>query len=383
MLAGSSSESLATLEEAMATPGISVRHRARLLVLEARTHNNLGKTAKAYQVAAHALEVASEALDSWSMGWSLHVLTMVTAMRGNMTEALALFGRALAITESDPALTDLRLLLQINQAVTLGSLGRYEEALALAKQTRQLADQVGTAVRLAQVHSALGQLLFEIGRWDDALAEVDDLDEDLKTPDVICCDLGIAAVICLHRGETGTARRHLAAAVPHAARLGQRLIAQLVLARSLDREFDGALPAALAELTGAFDGNTDELYEIEEVLAEAVRLALEVGDQSTAQILTDRAVELAAGSEIPCRQADALYCRALLDRDALPLLAAAERYGAAGRSLQKAKALEAAAAEFARAGHRDQARTAFAGAVEAYTALGAAADLARLRATPR
>jgi hypothetical protein len=96
-----------------------------------------------------------------------------------------------------------------------------------------------------------------------------------------------------------------------------------------------------------------------------------------------RPVELAAGSEIPCRQADVLYCRALLDRDALPLLAAAERYDAVGRSLQKAKALEAAAAEFARAGHRDQARTAFAGAVEAYTALGAAADLARLRATPR
>ena len=46
-----------------------------------------------------------------------------------MTDALPLFDRALAVTEADPALTDLRLLLQINQAVTLGNLDRYEEAL--------------------------------------------------------------------------------------------------------------------------------------------------------------------------------------------------------------------------------------------------------------
>jgi len=51
--------------------------------------------------------------------------------------------------------------------------------------------------------------------------------------------------------------------------------------------------------------------------------------------------------------------------------------------LEKAKALEAAAREFAHAGRRDQARAAFTGAVRAYNALGAAADLARLRATPR
>ena len=89
-----------------------------------------------------------------------------------MTDALPLFDRALAVTESDPALTDLRLLLQINKAVALGNLDRYEEALAAAGQARHLADQVGTAFRLAQAHGALGQLLFETGRWDDALAEV-------------------------------------------------------------------------------------------------------------------------------------------------------------------------------------------------------------------
>ena len=194
-------------------------------------------------------------------------------MQGHVTDALPLFDRALAVTQSDPALTDLRLLLQINQAVTLGNLDRYEEALAAAGQARHLADQVGTAMRLAQAHGALGQLLFETGRWDEALAEVEILPEDLKEPGVACCDLGIAAVIGFHRGETDAARRHLAAAVPHAKRLGNRPIGQLALARSLDREQDGALPEALAALTAAFDGSTEELEEIEDLLPDAVRLA--------------------------------------------------------------------------------------------------------------
>ena len=129
MLAGWSAESLATLDRALAAPGISARHRARLLVLAARTHSNLGEVEKAGRVAATALAAASEAGDNWAMGWALHVLTLVTAVQGHMTDALPLFDRALAVTEADPALTDLRLLLQINKAVTLGNLDRYEEAL--------------------------------------------------------------------------------------------------------------------------------------------------------------------------------------------------------------------------------------------------------------
>ena len=317
------------------------------------------------------------------MGWALHVMALVTAVQGRMTDALPLFDRALAVTQADPALTDLRLLLQINKAVALGDLDRYEEALAAAGQARDLADQVGTAIRLAQAHGALGQLLFETGRWDDALAEVEILPENLKEPAAACCDLGIAAVISFHRGETGAARRHLAAAVPHAERLGHRLIGPLALARSLDCEQDGALPEALAALTDAFDGNTEEVEEIEDLLADAVRLAAETGDLSTAQALADQAAALAAESEIPHRQANALYCRGLLDHDAPRLLAAAERYDEAGRPLLSAKALEAAAGHFVDAGDRGQARDAFTRAVEVYTSLGAAADVARVQATFR
>jgi DNA-binding CsgD family transcriptional regulator len=383
MRVGRFAESLATLDRALASPGISARHRARLLVLAARTHDSLGEVEKAGRVAATALAVASEAGDSWAMGWALHVLTIATSVSAPMTDALPLFDRALTVTEGDPALTDLRVLLQINQAVTLGDLDRYEEAFAAAQQARHLADQVGTVIRRVQAHSALGQLLFDTGRWGDAMAEVEVLPEDLKEPIAACSDLGIAGVICFHRGEIAAARRHLAAAVPHAERAGNRVIGPLAVARSLDREQAGALPEALAVLMAGFAGDAEELEEIEDLLADAVRLAANTGDLGTAQALAGHAAAFAAESEIPHRQANALYCRGLLDHDATRLLAAAERYDDASRPLFSAKALEAAAGDLVRSGDRGRARGAFTRAVEIYTSLGAAIDAARLQAVFR
>jgi DNA-binding CsgD family transcriptional regulator/tetratricopeptide (TPR) repeat protein len=383
MRAGESAESLTTLDRALASPGISARHRGRLLVLAARTHCHLGGVEKAGRVAADALAAATEAGDSWAMGWALHVLTLVTTMQGHLTDALPLFDRALAVTESDAALTDLRLLLQINQAVTLGCLDQYEQAFAAAGQARDLADRVGTAVRLAQAHGALGTLLFETGRWDEALAELEIVPDDLKEPGAACAELGIAAVIGFHRGETDTAQRHLAAAVPHAKRIGNRTIYPLAQARSLDCEYTGALPEALAALTAGFAYSTEDLGEFEELLPDAVRLATQTGDLDTAQTLAGHATTLAAESEVPHRQANALYCRGLLDCDAAGLLAAAQHYDDAGRPLLRAMALEAAAGHFVEADDRGQARDAFTGAVEIYTALGAAADVARVQATFR
>jgi len=377
---GRFAESLAALDRALTSPRISARHRARLLVLAARTHSNRGDFEKAGEVAANALQVASEAGDNWAMGWALHVLTIVTGVQGHMTGALPLFERALTVTEADPALTDLRVLLQINMAVTLGNLDRYEEAVGAAREALYLADQAGTVIRRFQAHTALAELLFDTGHWAEAMAEVETLPADLKDPMAACCDLGIAAVICFHRGEIGAARSHLAAAAPHAERIGTQVIGSLALARSLDREHAGAPADALAALTAGFSENAEELDEIEDLLPDAVRLATETGDLGTARTLAGHAAALAAGSETPHRQASAQHCRALLEHDAAGLLTAADRYGDAGRPLLAAKALEAAAGIFVGTEHRDRARAAFIRAVDVYTLLGAAADVARLQA---
>jgi DNA-binding CsgD family transcriptional regulator/tetratricopeptide (TPR) repeat protein len=380
MRSGRSTEAIAMLNRALAGPAISGRHRARLLALTARMHSNIGEAEKAGQVAAAALEAASREGDNWAMAWALHVLMIVTAVQGKAIEALPLLEQALAVSEAEPALTDLRILLQVNQAVMLANLDHYDEAFAAARQAQQLADQAGTVIRLGQAHGALAQLYYETGHWDEALAEARAVQEDLKEPGCACCDLGIAAVICFHRGETSAARGYLKAAGPHAEQVGNRIVASLALARSLDSEQANALPDALAQLTAGLANDAEELEQIEDLLPDAVRLATEIGDRDTATALATQVEALAAESEIPRRQASALLCRGLVDQDASQLLRAADRYAAASRTLLSAQAMEAAAGSFVSADDRSRARGAFTQALELYGSLGAVTDVARLRA---
>jgi tetratricopeptide (TPR) repeat protein len=331
MLSGSGTESITALGKALAAPGIAPKHRARLLVLAARTHLYLGDGETASRDAESAVASATQARDSWATGWALHVLAGLATVQGNVADALPLYDRALAVTETDPALYDLGMLLQINKAATLCNLDRWDEAIATAERARQLANQVGTSIRLAQAHNVLGQALYEMGRWDHALTEIAVVPEDLKEPRNACCELSIAAAIGFHRNDPDAARSHLSAAEPHLQRIGHLSIPQFELARSLDREQAGALSEALAILASPFDGSPDDLGEIEDLFVDAVRLAVKVGDNATAQMIAQQAVALAKGSEIPHQQANALYCRGMVDRDAFVLLAAAQRRRTAAR----------------------------------------------------
>jgi DNA-binding CsgD family transcriptional regulator/tetratricopeptide (TPR) repeat protein len=381
-IAGSASEALATLERALAAPGLSARHRARLMAPAARTHVHLGEFVTASRVAEDALAAATEAGDNWAMGWALFVMATSSLNQGQLTDALPVFDRALTVTRSDPTLTDLRLLLQINKAATLANIDRYEEALAVATQARRFADHVGTAIRQAQVHGALSQILYETGRWDDALAEIATLAENLKEPAAACVDLATMAVILFHQGDVDSARRYLDAATPHSERLGQRFIAQLALAQSMNRELVGERVEALDALISSFD-ETEELGQIEDILVDTVRLGVTTGQADTAKKFAEHAATLAAKSQVPRRQANDLYCRGLLEKDPHRLMAAAARFEDASRPLYRAKALEAASEAFIAIDDRTQARDAFSKACEVYESLGAAADAARLQAVFR
>ena len=170
-------------------------------------------------------------------------------------------------------------------------------------------------VRLALAQCCLGQLLFDTGHWGEVLGEVGVLGDASKDPGVACCDHGVAAVILFHRGDAAAARRHLAAAAPYAQRLGNRVVGTLALARSLDAELAGEPRKALAVLTG-FASNAEEIDETEGLLADGVRLAMEIGDRVAARTLAAHAAALARESSIPHREASTLYCRGLLNYDA-------------------------------------------------------------------
>jgi DNA-binding CsgD family transcriptional regulator/tetratricopeptide (TPR) repeat protein len=292
----------------------------------------------------------------------------------------------LTVTQSDPTLTDLRLLLLINKASTLGNLDRYEEALDIARQARTLANRFGTAIRMAQAHSSLCALAFETGEWNDALAGATSVAENLKEPAVACNDLGTAAIISFHRNNPEAAHGSLARAKPYAENLGRRFIAQWALAQSIDLELNGDRHTALATLTAGLDSDTEERGEIDFVLPDAVRLAVGVGDDKTARKLAEQAAALAERSEIPHRLGNDLYCQGLVEGDPEKLVSAAERYEEASRPLYKAMAYEAAADRYVLAEDeesRKRAREAMSRSVEAFESLGAVADVARIRAAFR
>ncbi len=257
LVAGLRTESLATLSRALKDPGLSACHRGRLLVLAARTHASRGEYEEAGRVVGTALAAAEQASDAWAMGWSLHTMAIVATTQGRVADGLPLYDRALEVTRGDPALTDLRLLLQINKVVALASLSRNEEALVVARRVRQSAKQAGATVRLAQARNVLGQLLFETGRWDDALAETAALSQLATGPEVVSA-LGFAALIGLHRGDAMAARGFMAAADPPAARIGRRrLVAYLVLAAALTTSWLEPASGAV-HLTGWLDGSTED-----------------------------------------------------------------------------------------------------------------------------
>jgi DNA-binding CsgD family transcriptional regulator len=381
-LEGRSEECLSALHRALQVPGVQLAERARLLVLAARVYRSMGRVDMAGEVAEQALDAAKAAGDRWALGWALGTLTIVHAMRGEASRSLPLFDEALAVSEGDPALADLRLLLQVNHAVTLGDLDRYDEAIDIAEQVRQSAEGAGNMVRLAQAQIAVAELLFDVGRWDDALTEVDLLVGTSKNPVVECVGYGIAATIRLHRGDE-SARVHLADAETYAKRIGDRGIGPLALARSLEREQADAPVEALAVLMEGLSESAEEMEEAGDLLADAVRLALLVGERDVAAGLVERAEDMARVSNVPHWQAVAPHCRGLLDNDPDPLLKAAECYEAAGRLLPKAQALEAAGVAFADRGDIASARGRFSDAFALYEMLGASWDLARTQATFR
>jgi DNA-binding CsgD family transcriptional regulator len=145
----------------------------------------------------------------------------------------------------------------------------------------------------------------------------------------------------------------------------------------------GDIDQALGKLTEWLDGGTEELGYAEDLIADAVRLAVKTGDLATARSLAKQAEEFAKGSDTPYRQGNALYCIGLVDHDAHKLLAAAQRYQDASRPLLMAKAYEAAAEEFVQLDDRTAARDAMEKSIEAYSTLGAQADINRVQANFR
>jgi hypothetical protein len=175
----------------------------------------------------------------------------------------------------DPETTDLRLLLMTNRLTSLSRLGRDIDTDA--RELLALAERVGTA-RTGTVRLAYCQYLFDVGRWDDALAELGPQFEpgaNIAELDMLSCR-GLAAMIAVCRDDQARLDQHLVAAGQLPDLPGNNVyIADLTRARALAAERAGRPAEAVGILAPA--ARPDFAMDLEQRvlwLADLVRCAL-------------------------------------------------------------------------------------------------------------
>jgi signal transduction histidine kinase len=372
-------EALATTVAALADLDLDQVWAVRLQALRAQVLANAGQYADAEPVARQALAAAEHLADYFAAGYALFTLTLCT----EPLDRLAYDDRALSIIGERADTMDLRLLL-INRADTLVALDRLAEAVEAGQEAARLAERVGGRYRRATSRMLLAEVLFDAGRWDDALAELDGTDPD-GNPVLHILAEGIRGLIAVHRDDRTGTNRALRAVTDDLTPGQHRGRSHfMVRARALAAERDGNIRRALDILASTV--RVPDYHDVGHLwLPELVRWALAVDDAAIAHAVTEEAnLCLAATAEpTPSRIAVAEHCHGLLDDDASPVLAAAERLRAAGWVLECGNALEDAAVLLAGHGDLTAARAALQQAVEVYARLGARFDTRRAQARVR
>jgi DNA-binding CsgD family transcriptional regulator/tetratricopeptide (TPR) repeat protein len=376
---GRQSEAVAQITQGLARPGLTASQTARLRALHAMTLIPAGEPDRAETAARQALAEAEQGGDRLAAGYALHTLSSVSLYRRQEAARLEYINRALALTEMDPQATDLRLLLLTNKAAYQANLDRQAEAIATARQALALAERAGTP-RVHGVRSLLGDLHFESGEWDDALAELEQAPARSGPVDARLAIHATTALIAGHRGDWETATKHLRAVDDANLTVGvpPGYLAWLWLAKSLVAEHGGHLEQATAVLAECLEpGISERIPGIGDVAAPLTRLALAGGDRETAAAAVRLAAADAERGGEPYKIAMADHCRGVLTGDPGPVLSAAAYFTGTSRPIYRALALEDAAVLEAGRSDLPAAEGHLAEAVGIYTALGATWDVER------
>ncbi|MGW3959300.1 BTAD domain-containing putative transcriptional regulator [Amycolatopsis sp. NPDC005003] len=353
---------------------------------------------------AEARSVVARTSDSRRAAEMRWILAYVYYRRGDFSEATAELKRTLDDTDVPEMWRGrhealLATLEKLGEATALAPAGLHpldDAALAVPNldSLDEAAEPLDAARRIAATRAVPGEMhlagavhYYWLGRWPEALAELDAVIRDgaetasyvLRSPGSALLVHGVGALIAGHRGEPGQARTHLDAADRQQWPPGLEPDGGdfLLAARALLAEQEGRPEAALAALLPLLEDNYPPAAR-HQWLPDLVRLALSLGDRQRVR----EAVRLLepAGEIPPAHAAAASHCRGLAAGDPGPVLTAAGHYRAAGRLLKHAKATEDAAILLAESGELAEARTAFRGALTAYTEMGAVWDVRRAEA---
>ncbi|MET1072054.1 MAG: BTAD domain-containing putative transcriptional regulator [Umezawaea sp.] len=305
------------------------------------------------------------------------------SMRRRHQEALQHVDAALAAVSGDPAQADLELCLLEDKVFTLQNLDDPDAASRTLEAARHLVTLRGLA---DGPHIPLAVHHYWLGRWDEALAELDAVVRDrpaitfhgVRQHGSIRLLHGVKALVAAHRDDSAALETHLKAAVDHPAAPVAIRDDFLSMALSVAAEQRGRPDEALRALLPLLADDYPRMVPNHQWLPRLARLALEQGERDLAEAAL-AACHLGADQEVgPARATTAArWCQGLLDRDPDALIAVAKHFGSVGRKVELAAVSEDRAVLLASAGRTEDAHAAFYDALTVYTGLGAAWDVRR------
>ncbi|OLB80264.1 MAG: hypothetical protein AUI14_07290 [Actinobacteria bacterium 13_2_20CM_2_71_6] len=381
-------DALDTVEHALADPSVPLVWSARLLALRSLIlANGWGDPEATTAAVEQAIEAGERAADRFAVSHALSSLFCVHAAQRDYTGGLAVVDRALTELGADGQYADLRTALLDHRIFILQNLDRLDDVEATLRTVRELADQGDDAHRSRlQIAAAIHH--YWVGRWDDALAELDAAADDqseatnfgLLARWTMLLLYGAGALIAGHRDDRAACAAHLQSGADlglHTS-VDQDNCDFLLAAEALTAERDGSPERALAVYAPILDPKFGRTLLRHQWLPDIVRLAMEVGDAEAARTALDLCAAEAGREAVPARATAALArCKGLLDGDLAALRTAVEHYRKVGRTVELANTLEDGAVLLAQQGTGDDARGWLAEAVELYGRLGATWDLQR------
>ncbi|MGW2015262.1 ATP-binding protein [Streptomyces sp. NPDC001927] len=327
-----------------------------------------------------ALELGRSLKDAHTVAYAANTMwTYLFAMKEFDAAAVCL-DEGLAGAESDPQLADIRFVLASNKMHHLRGADISDERVwATARAARKAALECGSA-RVGTVLGMTAGLAYFEGSWDDALADLEAVDDDVTDGYTKFTVKGLLALIRARRGDVDGARDQLEKigdpdVLLTCARVNSTHYwhARLALAEREGREDEVLvlLRRVLAEEFGAIAADYHRL------LPRALRLARAAGLADLAAKVVARAGHAADRDDRRVVRAVARHCQGVADADPGLLRQALEYFDGAVWAAEAAECADDLAVVLAEAGDMDGAKAAMRDAAERYLALGATGDLDR------
>jgi len=294
----------------------------------ARGYVFVGDLERASERGELALDVAESLGSPEPLTRAFLANALVAQARAHPQERVAFLTRALAIAlEHD--LPDQAAHVYLNLSDSSFLRDRYAEALGYLQPALELARRLGSRPREWSLLAELTYPLYMTGRWEEALAALEELtEEQIRSGAMFLSVLTSVLEIHIHRGQLEQAQRlySLFSRLETSADLQEQGIYRSATAalRRAEGRFSEALEAGAATVELAGFGAGHQL--VKQGLVEAIEAALALGERKRAGKLLATIEKLPPGLRPPYLEAQAHRFRARLDEDEAGYRAAAARF---------------------------------------------------------